>query len=66
MLALSLSLVQTEHVDDQLKDITRFEAIADRSGGEIAPYLRNLLFKIVVETLRKHSRRPATDQVRYI
>ena len=30
-----------------------------------APILRNLLFNIVNETLRKHSKRPATDQVRY-
>lgn len=30
-----------------------------------APILQNLLFNIVTETLRKHSKKPATDQVRY-
>ena len=62
MLALSLSLVPTEHVDDQLKDTVGFQAIADRTAGEKAPYLWNLFFKMVMETLCKHSKRPATDQ----
>ncbi len=43
----------------------KFEAIADHSAGDVALYLRNLFFKIVSASLKKHSKRPTTDQVRY-
>lgn len=42
------SLYQTEHLDEQIKDMKLFLCVADKKAGdELAPYLQNLFFKTV-------------------
>ena len=58
---------QNEHLDEDIKDVKLFSAVADKEAvGELAPYLLNIFFKICHLCIRKHSLRADSQQVSII
>ena len=50
-------------MEEPLDNIQAFSNAADDKGGVIAPYLVNLLFKIVNQCLLKQTKRLTSEQV---
>lgn len=60
------SYVQNQHLDDHVKEISMFSFVADKAGGELAPYLLNMFFKTVSLTRLKHSKHPSSREVSHL
>lgn len=52
-----------EHLDDARKNIEGYRSIADPKAGEIPPYLVLLYYKVIEQSLLKHSKRPTSAEV---
>ena len=50
-------------MEDPLENMQAFSTAADAKGGQIAPYLVNLLLKIINKCLLKQTKRPTSEQV---
>lgn len=61
---VTISFLQTEFVDDERKSLDGYKQIADKSAGDLAPYLLNLYKSIIDNCLMKHSKRYESKQVR--
>lgn len=55
--------MQVEHFEDQLDCTQQFITIHDKNIPEPAPYVSNLLFRILKNALVKHSKRSSTFEV---
>ena len=56
-------LIQTDRVQENLKEVASFGKIACTSIDSPPPYLVQLYFTIVTKCLQKHSVRPQSDEV---
>ena len=59
---VTMSLLQTEFVDE-LKTLDGYKQMADKSAGDLAPYLLNLYRSVIDNCLLKHSKRYESKQV---
>ena len=51
-------------MEEALELASKFGGVQDRQvHEEIAPYLKNLWFKVITNCIQKHSRRPSSSQV---
>ncbi len=55
--------MQVEHFQESISKTASFEEIAFVGAGSLAPYLMQLYFTIVSNSVKKHSARPLSDKV---
>lgn len=53
----------TEYLEDKLKSVELFGTIGDKKAATCAPYLIQLLHKIVSVSLVRHSKRAYTEKI---
>lgn len=52
-----------ELFDEQVRSQQGLQTVVDPGGGELAPYLFQIFFKVINQCLKKHSMRPTSQKV---
>ncbi len=61
-MVLLFVLISVVHLDEKRKEVEGYKSMADTTAGKLPHYLLLLYYKIIEQSLLKHSKRPSVMQ----